>query len=185
MPIHSPYLLCPFSLTASSSFFPRQFCGFISQSFQQSTSQTYLLLHLNGFKTKSKWKWIFKSKENTKLLTVSHDMIKTTWMSESSIILLLETEFLTSKSCNTLWKKSMLEHMWPIFCGSPMFDFFLTFWLWKPLTHMLFMWGFIFQASKYYSTHTYKHTCPYIHMYTQANISNHFVLYNLLIRWVK
>ena len=30
MPIHSPYLLCQFSVTSSSSFFLLQFCGFIS-----------------------------------------------------------------------------------------------------------------------------------------------------------
>ena len=42
-------------------------------------------------------------------------MIETTWISESSFLLLLETKFLTSKSCNTLWKKSMHEHMWLIF----------------------------------------------------------------------
>ena len=28
---HSPYLLCQFSVTSSSSYFLRQFCGFISQ----------------------------------------------------------------------------------------------------------------------------------------------------------
>ena len=69
------------------------------------------MLHLNDFKTKSKLKLIFQSKENTELLTESHDMIETTKMSESSILLLLETEFLTSKSCNILFKKSMHEHM--------------------------------------------------------------------------
>ena len=62
-------------------------------------------------------------------------MIETTWISESSFLLLLETKFLTSKSCNTLWKKSMHEHMWLIFvvptCNY-LFDFFLTLWLWKP-----------------------------------------------------
>ena len=64
-------------------------------------SQTSLLLHLNDFKKKSKLKWIFQSKETTKLLTGSHDMIETTWISETSILLLLETEFLTLKSFNT------------------------------------------------------------------------------------
>ena len=63
------------------------------------------MLHLNDFKTKSKLKWLFQSKENMKLLTESHDMIETIWMSESSILLLLETEFLPSKSCSTLLKK--------------------------------------------------------------------------------
>ena len=63
------------------------------------------MLHLNDFKTKSKLKWLFQSKENMKLLTESHDMIETIWMSESSILLLLETEFLSSKSCSTLLKK--------------------------------------------------------------------------------
>ena len=97
----------------------------------------------------SKLKWIFQSKENTKLCTESHDMVETTWMSESSILLLLETEFLTLKLCNTLWKKSMHEHMWLTFVVSTcnyLYDFFLTIWLWKPFTYMLFIWGFIFQA---------------------------------------
>ena len=31
IPGHSPYLLCQFSVTSSSSYFLRQFCGFISQ----------------------------------------------------------------------------------------------------------------------------------------------------------
>ena len=149
MLIHSPYLPCPCSITSSSSFLLRQFCGFISSSCQQNTPQTSSLLHLNDFKTKSTLKWTFKSKENSKLLLQSHDMIETTWMSESSIFLLLETEFAPSKSCNTLWKKLMHEHMWLIFVVPTynyLFDFFLTFWLWKLLTHVLFMWDFIFQA---------------------------------------
>ena len=149
MPIHFSYLLCQFSITSSSSFFLRQFCGFISWSCKQNTSHISPLLHLNDFKTKSKLKLIVQSKENTKLFTESHDMIETTWMSESSILLLLETEFSPSKSCNTLWKKLMHEHMWLIFvvptCND-LFGFFLTFWLWKPLTYVLFMWDFIFQA---------------------------------------
>ena len=74
------------------------------------------------------------------LFAESHNMIG---MPESSILLLLKTEFLTWKSCNTLWKKSMHEHMWLIFvvptCNY-LFDFFLKSWLWKPLTYMLFMW---------------------------------------------
>ena len=78
------------------------------------------------------------------LFTEPHNMIG---MPESSILLLLETEFLTWKSCNTLWKKSMREHMRLIFvvptCNY-LLDFFLKSWLWKPLTCMLFMWGFIF-----------------------------------------
>ena len=78
------------------------------------------------------------------LFTESHNMIE---MPESSILLLLETEFLTWKSCNTLRKKSMHEHMRLIFvvptCNY-LFVFFLKSWLWKPLTCLLFMWGFIF-----------------------------------------
>ena len=127
MPIHSPYLLYQFSVTSSSIFFLWQFCGFISWSCQQNISQLSPLLHLNDFKTKSKLKKIFQSKEKTKLLIESHYIIKTNWISESSI-LLIETEFLTSKPCNALSRKSMHEHMWLIFvvptCNY-IFDFFL------------------------------------------------------------
>ena len=130
MPVHSPYLLCQFSVTSSSSFFLRQFCPFVSQSCQQNTSQTSPLLHLNDFKRKPKLKQNFQSKKHTKLLTESHDLIKTTSMSESSILLLLEAEILTSKSCNTLCKKSMHKHMWLILvvptCNY-LFEFFLSF----------------------------------------------------------
>ena len=58
--------------------------------------------------------------ENTKLLTESHDIIETTWMPESSILLLLETEFLTSKSCNTLLKKINAWAYVVYICGTHM-----------------------------------------------------------------
>ena len=41
---------------------------------------------------------IFQSKESTKLLTESHDMIEKNRISEISILFSLKTEFLTSKS---------------------------------------------------------------------------------------
>ena len=47
-------------------------------------------------------------------------MIKTTWMSESFILLLLETEFLTSKSRNILWKKINGWAYVAYFCGTHM-----------------------------------------------------------------
>ena len=76
------------------------------------------MLYLNDFKTKSKLKWIFQSKENTKFLTESHDMIETTWMSESSILLLLETEFLTSKSNHAIfYEKNQCMSICGFFCG--------------------------------------------------------------------
>ena len=63
----------------------------------------------------------------------------------------LEIGFLTSISCNTLWKKSqyvsihgLLFLVVPKF--SDIFVFFLTFSLWKLLIYLLFMWGLIFQA---------------------------------------
>ena len=103
------------------------------------TRQTSPLLHLNGFKTKFKLKWIFQSKERHKTVN------RKSWhywnnlnISESFILLLIETEFLASKSCNSLWKKSMHEYMWLIISVVPtcnnLFDYFLTFWLWKLLT---------------------------------------------------
>ena len=56
-------------------------------------------------------------------------MIDIIWMSESSILLLLETEVLTSKSCNTLWKKSMHGHMWLIIFVVPRCNYFFVFFL--------------------------------------------------------
>ena len=56
VPIHFPYLPCQFSVASSPSFFLPQFCGLISQSCQQNTSQTSPLLHLNDLKTKFKLK---------------------------------------------------------------------------------------------------------------------------------
>ena len=44
------------------------------------------------FQDKIQNKWVFQSQKITKILTESNDMIETTWMSESSILLLLETE---------------------------------------------------------------------------------------------
>ena len=88
-------------------------------------------------------------------------MIETTWMSESSILLLLETEFLTSKSCDTLWKKSMHEHMWLIFAVATcnyLLEIFLTFWLGKPSTHMLFMWGLCDTIKLLHYSHIYIYT---------------------------
>ena len=177
MPIHSPYLLYQFSVTWSSIFFLWQFCGFISLSCQQNISQTSPLLHLNDFKTKSKLKFFFQSKEKTKLLIESHDIIKTNWISESSILLLIETEFLTSKPWNALSKKSMHEHMWLIFvvptCNY-IFDFFLKMWLWKPLTHMLFMWVYGVSSSRY---HRITILCPYINTYTYIHIYIYIYIY--------
>ena len=91
----------------------------------------------------------FNLRKTQNLLTESHDVIEATWMCESSILLWLETKFLTSKSRNTLRKKSIHEHMWLIFVvptSNYLFDIFLTFCLWKRLTYTLFMWGFTFQA---------------------------------------
>ena len=87
-------------------------------------------------------------------------------------LLLLETKFLTSKSCNGLWKKSMHEHMWLILAVPTcnyFFDFLLNFWHWKPLTPMLLMSGFSFQGPENYyimPLHTYIHTYILIHIYT-------------------
>ena len=94
------------------------------------THQTSPLLHLNDFKTKYELKWFFQSKERHKTVN------RKSWyywnnlnMSESSILLLLETEFLTSNSCNTLWKKSMHEHMWLIIFVVPRCNYFFVFFL--------------------------------------------------------
>ena len=75
MPIHF-YLLYQFSITSPSSFFPT----------------TILWIHFVKMPTEH-------------VSNISLAMIESTWMSESSVLLLLETKFLTSKLCNTLWIK--------------------------------------------------------------------------------
>ena len=74
------------------------------------------------FKTKSKLKWIFQTKERYKTVN------RRSWhnwnnlnINESSILLILEIGFLTSKSTNTLWKKNQCMSICGLFfCGTHM-----------------------------------------------------------------
>ena len=126
MPIHF-HLLYQFSVTSPSSFFPT----------------TILWIHFVKMPTEH-------------VSNISLAMIESTWMSESSVLLLLETKFLTSKLCNIYEQKSMHEHMWLIFVIIffifiyLIFFFLLTFWLWKSLTYMLFMWGSMFHQRQHF-----------------------------------
>ena len=104
-------------------------------------------------------------------------------LTESSILLILEVEFLTSKSCNTSWKKSMYEHVTYFFVVptySDFFGLFLTFSLWKRLIYMLLcgvsssrhpkitklcLYIYIYTHKH---THTQTHIHTYIHIYTTA-----------------
>ena len=79
-------------------------------------------------------------------------------------------------------KKSMHEYMWLIISVVPtcnnLFDSFLTFWLWKLLTYMLFMRGFILQAPQnYYITHLYIYTHDHTHTHTHTNTHTYIYIY--------
>ena len=115
--LHIFYLVPMFRKPTSVDFSYGNFAGSFRKVFNR-TRQTSPLLHLNDFKTKSKFKWIFQSKERHK--TVNRSWHYWNNLNNSSVLLILEIGFLTSKSCNTLWKKSMYEHMWLIFCGTHM-----------------------------------------------------------------
>ena len=127
-------------------------------------------------------------------------------LTDSSIILTLGLEFLTSKSCNILWKKSMYGHMWLIFCGThtcnDLFEFFLTFSLCKLLIYLVFMWVSssrnpeITKLSPFINTHTYVQANKSICIYTFFRHTN--IIYSvpnsifqiifpciLLMKWVK
>ena len=127
MPIHF-HLLYQFSVTSPSSFFPT----------------TILWIHFVKMPTEH-------------VSNISLAMIESTWMSESSVLLLLEAKFLTSKLCNTLWTKINAWAYVAYFCNYLfyfyLFNFFfflLTFWLWKSLTYMLFMWGSMFHQRQHF-----------------------------------
>ena len=134
------------SITSSPSFFLRQFCTTFNR-----TRQISRLLHLNDFKTKSKLKWIFQSKERHKTVNRSWHHWNNLNLTDSSILLTLEIGFLTSKSCNTLWKKinvwAYITYFFVVPTCTDFFVFRLIFSIWKSIwIYMLFMWSFIFKA---------------------------------------
>ena len=97
------------------------------------TRQISPLLNLNDFKIKSKLKWIFQSKEKHKTVN------RTSWhhlnnlnMTEISILLILQIRFLTSKLCNTLWKKN---NVWAYVVLK-----LILLWYPQAMTFLIFSW---------------------------------------------
>ena len=118
--------LCQLSVTSSPNFFLWQFRTIFNR-----TCQTSRLLHLNDFKAESKLKWIFQSKERHRTVNMSWHQLNNLNLTDSSTLLILQIGFLTSKSCNTLWKKSVYDHMWLIFL-----------WYAHAITFLFFSWCF-------------------------------------------
>ena len=108
MPIHS-HLPCQFSVTSPSSFFPT----------------TVLWVHFVKLPTEH-------------FSNISLAMIETTWMCESSILLLLETKFLTSKLCNTLWTKINAWAYVAYFCNYLFYFYLFNFFFFLILTLEIF-----------------------------------------------
>ena len=137
-PVHSPYLLplvSTFRNFITILLSPYCYDNFVG-SFRKAVNRTRQispLLNLNDFKIKSKLKWIFQSKEKHKTVN------RTSWhhlnnlnMTEISILLILQIRFLTSKLCNTLWKKN---NIWAYVVLK-----LILLWYPQAMTFLIFSW---------------------------------------------
>ena len=124
---------CQFSVTSSLSFSLRQFVGSFCKVVNR-TCQTSPLLDLNNFKAKSKLIWKFQSKERHKTVNRSwHHWNNHFWLQNHAVLYEIN-----------VW--AYVAYFFVVTTCNDLFDFSLTFSLWKILLYMLFMWGFIFQA---------------------------------------